>query len=119
MKKHQILKLRKVNYYMNFKSEFENNYLRLYQAQIVVFKVPSFIRIEGKYSRRIRMRKGFSRHNSLWKHDMQWNRQMLCNMVGNKDYWICDDAMRRAPSICGSNAVIYDSPHRLNNILHH
>ena len=33
MKKHQILKLPKVNYCMNFKSEFENNYLRLFQAQ--------------------------------------------------------------------------------------
>jgi len=32
MKKNQILKLQKVNYYMNFKSEFENKYLRLFKA---------------------------------------------------------------------------------------
>ena len=33
MKKHQMLKPQRVNNYMNFKSEFENNYLRLFQAQ--------------------------------------------------------------------------------------
>ena len=33
MKKHQMLKPQKVNNYMNFKSEFENNYLRLFQAR--------------------------------------------------------------------------------------